>query len=182
MRIKRKMQEVYGSTTEYSIKELSALIEVPQTTIRDWEKSFSIPVRRNDLMQRSYSENIVRVFKVIKKLKAKGLRQDEIKSRISIDLQTCDKPTATVEIVDEIFNQNEFNISTILKPYTDRITTLELTINNQQNRIEDFISINSMLSERVKNKDEIIEILIEQKTQLEKQLNRSWFSKLFNFN
>jgi DNA-binding transcriptional MerR regulator len=173
------MQTCYNNTAEYGIKELSALMSTPQTTLRDWEKLFSIPVKRNDFGQRIYTENILTVFKEIKKYKAKGLGQEDIKNKIELELKSCGNTAERIEVLTDSVPEQELNYNLMIKPYTERITTLETKTNKLTERTIVLERDNATLTERLKNKDEIIFMLQQQKQEAESRLNKSWLKILF---
>ena len=165
------MLDTYGSTTEYTIKEAAIFTGIPQTTLRDWERLFSIPIERNEFKQRKYTEKTLNIFKEIKKNKAKGLRIEDIKPFIGEDSQGHGSATKNFEIITEPFSEKEQNLNNynlIIKPYENKIDGL-----NEEIKI--LIAEKATLAERVQGKDEIISFLQQQKQQLEARLSRKWW-------
>ena len=142
------MQVINGSTTEYTTKELSLLSGIPQTTLREWERFFSIPVNRNDLGQRKYTENMLNLFREIKKYKTEGLRLEEIKPLLNMNTQGNGSYTEVIRDSHDMPEQEQ-NYSLIVKPYTDRITLLEKAQNSLAERNLILERDNATLTERV---------------------------------
>lgn len=161
------MQGCYSNPTGVSIKELASLIGSSQTTLRNWESIYNIPVERNNAGQRIYSENIIKVFKLVKKYISEGLPQGDIKNLLAIDMKTCSSSAPEVEIIQDEDN-NEANFSLIVRPYESQIKEYKEELKSLNERYVSVIAENATLTERVKSKDDIIELLQQQKKELDK--------------
>jgi DNA-binding transcriptional MerR regulator len=173
------IQDVYGSSTELSIKTVSTLTGISQTTLRSWETHFNIPVGRNTAGQRIYSENTINIFKQIKKLSKEGLHLEEIKPLLNMDLQTYGRPTEDrpkIEIIQDTPEEKK-NYELILKPYTDRIKQLEVI----ENKYISMVQETATLTERVKNKDDIISFKDNQINELKERLIKLENRKFWQF-
>jgi len=65
------------------ISELSKLIKVPASTIRDWEKYLELDIPRDQNGDRYYSPEWVEYFKQVKVLNEQGKSYDEIKDLLT---------------------------------------------------------------------------------------------------
>ena len=58
---------------QYKISEMAKLINVEAHVLRYWEEELQLPIKRNDLGHRYYTQDDVERFCKIKKLKEKGI-------------------------------------------------------------------------------------------------------------
>lgn len=90
------------------ISELSKLIKVPSSTIRDWERYLGLKVPRDQQGYREYSPEWVEYFKQVKTLQEKGLTYEEIKQQLlppetpNLDQDMLDKIKALQESLSTI--------------------------------------------------------------------------------
>jgi DNA-binding transcriptional MerR regulator len=166
------MQTGYSNATAYSIKEVSSLIGLSPTTLRNIEAFFSIAIERNTAGQRLYTENIVNIFKKIKKYTTEGLQYADIKPLINIEVEGYSNTTPYQEIITDDSSQEARKFDLVVKPYTDRITLLETKTEKLTERNLTLERDNATLTERVNNKEDIINALSER---LQKYEARKWW-------
>jgi DNA-binding transcriptional MerR regulator len=140
-----------------TITELSEVLNLSQEVLRKYEKFFSITVGRNEKGNRIYSESNVKIFQEVKKLTEQGRTLKEIKLLLNLDNTTYSNSynnSPKVEVVQE--EPEKQNYELLLKPYTERIAEFKKLTNEliEENKL--LIKDNATLSERVKNKDDII--------------------------
>jgi DNA-binding transcriptional MerR regulator len=67
---------------EYSINELSQILETPNTTIYSWEKALNIKTKRKSDNSRFYNEQDLELYKKIKELREKKFSLKSIKDAL----------------------------------------------------------------------------------------------------
>ena len=67
----------------YMISDASRLVEVECHVLRYWEEELELPIARNDMGHRYYTEDDIQLLKHIKKLKERGYQLKAIKMDIS---------------------------------------------------------------------------------------------------
>lgn len=172
------MQGYYSNPTGLSIKEVSSLVGISASTLRNIEAFFGVPVERNRAGQRTYTENNLNFFKQVKKYTSEGLQYAEIKPLLTIAVEGCSNATS-FEVISDPIQKHEQDFNIIIKPFENRITELKtynlelLEENKLLNRD------NATLIERVKNKDDIISFqdnsIKEYKERLAKLENKQWW-------
>lgn len=65
--------------TRYLISDAAKLVEVESHVLRYWEEELGIPIKRNELGHRYYTEEDVECFKEVKSLKEQGLQLKAIR-------------------------------------------------------------------------------------------------------
>jgi len=147
--------------SKISIKELSALIRISTTTLRNWEEFFSIPVNRNGLGYREYTENTIRIFRKINSLVKEGLQLKEVKALLTDDFESFKTLHPKTEIIQSAPEEKQNDFELIIKPYENRITELK-TLNSELMEENKFLNReNATFAERINN--------------LEARLNRKWW-------
>lgn len=82
-----------------SIKELSELLGVHFSTIRQWEKQFDIVVPRSKDSQRSryYTEKEINIFTKIRDLRKESMSIDNISRYLNISLESIEQEENAIE-------------------------------------------------------------------------------------
>ena len=68
------------SDIRYMISDASKLIDVEAHVLRYWEEELELPISRNEMGHRYYTEENIRLFKNIRELKEQGVQLKAIKS------------------------------------------------------------------------------------------------------
>ena len=68
------------SDIRYMISDASKLIDVEAHVLRYWEEELELPIPRNEMGHRYYTEENIRLFKNIKELKEQGVQLRAIRS------------------------------------------------------------------------------------------------------
>jgi len=80
--------EFMGHTVErekqYKISEMTRLINVEAHVLRYWEEELQLPIKRNDLGHRYYTEEDKELFLRVKQLKEKGIQLKGIRSILDL--------------------------------------------------------------------------------------------------
>jgi len=158
----------------YSTSSLAKLINCSTQTILNWADYYVIPIERDKNNKRIFTEEIVRIYKKIDAYLKSGLKQEEVKERIHEDFEDKIYSQPRVEIIQEPDQQQE-NFNLMLKPLNDRVIKLELLNTDLMQENKELIRDNATLTERVRNKDDIITMLNQQKIELETRLNKPWW-------
>ena len=69
-----------GESTTYYISEAAKKIQVENHVLRYWEEELKLPIRRNEMGHRYYTEEDINKLKEIKRLKEQGLQLKAIKT------------------------------------------------------------------------------------------------------
>lgn len=69
-----------GESTTYYISEAAKKIQVENHVLRYWEEELKLPIRRNEMGHRYYTEEDIHKLKEIKRLKEQGLQLKAIKT------------------------------------------------------------------------------------------------------
>ena len=67
----------------YMISDASKIVEVESHVLRYWEEELELPIARNEMGHRYYTEDDIQLLKHIKKLKERGYQLKAIKMDIS---------------------------------------------------------------------------------------------------
>lgn len=67
------------SETRYMISDASRLVDVEAHVLRYWEEELELPIGRNEMGHRYYTEENIRLFRHIKALKDGGVQLKAIK-------------------------------------------------------------------------------------------------------
>ncbi len=72
----------------YMISDAAKLVEVESHVLRYWEEELELPIARNEMGHRYYTEDDIQLLKHIKKLKERGYQLKAIKMDISEKTET----------------------------------------------------------------------------------------------
>lgn len=72
----------------YMIKDAARLVEVESHVLRYWEEELELPIARNEMGHRYYTEDDIQLLRHIKKLKERGYQLKAIKMDISDKAET----------------------------------------------------------------------------------------------
>ncbi len=95
---------------EMSIKEAAEQLKVEPHVLRYWEDELGLEIKRNNMGHRYYTEQDIRMFREIQKLKQNGLSLKDIKA--GIDKRRKDEPAkggAESKPVNEIADRSDDN-------------------------------------------------------------------------
>ena len=67
-------------TRRYMISDAAKMVDVEAHVLRYWEEELELPVERNEMGHRCYTEENIRIFHQIKALKEQGLQLKAIKA------------------------------------------------------------------------------------------------------
>ena len=72
-------EEISMSDVRYMISDASRLVDVEAHVLRYWEEELELPIGRNEMGHRYYTEENIRLFRHIKALKDGGVQLKAIK-------------------------------------------------------------------------------------------------------
>ena len=94
----------------YMISDAAKLVEVESHVLRYWEEELELPIARNEMGHRYYTEDDIQLLKHIKKLKERGYQLKAIKMDISENGELIPKEeTAVLDVPkdkSEVLNSN----------------------------------------------------------------------------
>ncbi len=94
----------------YMISDAAKLVEVESHVLRYWEEELELPIARNEMGHRYYTEDDIQLLKHIKKLKERGYQLKAIKMDISENGELIPQEEALPPTVKqdkaEVLNQN----------------------------------------------------------------------------
>ena len=67
------------SDVRYMISDASKLVDVEAHVLRYWEEELELPIGRNEMGHRYYTEEDIRLFRHIKELKDRGVQLKALK-------------------------------------------------------------------------------------------------------
>lgn len=72
-------EESFMSEVRYMISDAAKLVDVEAHVLRYWEEELKLPIGRNEMSHRYYTEENIRLFRHIKELKERGVQLKAIK-------------------------------------------------------------------------------------------------------
>lgn len=78
------MEHTVEMEKQYKISEMTKLINVEAHVLRYWEEELQLPIKRNELGHRYYTEEDKALFMRVKQLKEKGIQLKGIRSMLDI--------------------------------------------------------------------------------------------------
>ncbi len=78
------MEHTVEKEKQYKISEMTKLINVEAHVLRYWEEELQLPIKRNELGHRYYTEEDKELFLRVKQLKEKGIQLKGIRSMLDI--------------------------------------------------------------------------------------------------
>lgn len=91
----------------YLISDASKLVEVESHVLRYWEEELNIPIKRNELGHRYYTQEDIEQFREIKNLKEQGLQLKAIRMILkngkleAVPGMTEERPIQMIEIIEK---------------------------------------------------------------------------------
>lgn len=85
----------------YLISDASKKVDVEAHVLRYWEEELELPIPRNDMGHRYYTDFHIRLFKQVKMLKEKGYQLKAIKAALAKSLQSDGKVIIPNEVLEE---------------------------------------------------------------------------------
>ena len=89
---------------QYKISEMTKFINVEAHVLRYWEEELQLPIKRNELGHRYYTEEDKELFLKVKKLKEKGVQLKGIRTMLNLSEDTVMLEGGKVEELPMKFN------------------------------------------------------------------------------
>ncbi len=86
---------------QYKISEMTKLINVEAHVLRYWEEELQLPIKRNELGHRYYTEDDRELFLRVKQLKEKGIQLKGIRSILDLPQEESVIQTALPQIMEK---------------------------------------------------------------------------------
>ncbi|MCD7868239.1 MAG: helix-turn-helix domain-containing protein [Clostridiales bacterium] len=126
-------------SNQYSVRQATELTGVKSHVLRYWEEEMNLPIGRNELGHRIYSENDIQLFLNIKELKNKGMQLRAIRNQLtpSPEIQKPETIPQTSFLPDENPPQKAPENSPadekiiVFQQILDRLINQELQIKNE---------------------------------------------------
>lgn len=78
------MEHTLEKEKQYKISEMTKFINVEAHVLRYWEEELQLPIKRNELGHRYYTEEDKEIFLKVKQLKEKGIQLKGIRSMLNL--------------------------------------------------------------------------------------------------
>ena len=103
--------------TRYMISDAAKKVEVEAHVLRYWEEELELPIARNEMGHRYYTEENIRIFQSIKELKERGFQLKAIKVLLPEIIKKGQKSADHIIDLEEKLTQRaaeemELNLST----------------------------------------------------------------------
>ena len=121
-----------------NINELSELISISPTTLRNWENYFSITVERTSRGFRRYDENVINIFKNIQNLIEEGNTLQDAKILLG--------QLSFVEEKEPEISTDFQNFNSMLKPFVSEINRKTKELEKKDTKIQELVDQNSKLT------------------------------------
>lgn len=95
---------------QYKISEMTKKVQVEAHVLRYWEEELQLPIKRNNLGHRYYTEEDVERFLQIKQLKERGIQLKGIRSMLDLPMEDSESMAG----VDD-FGRKPFSQSIVMK-------------------------------------------------------------------
>jgi DNA-binding transcriptional MerR regulator len=138
----------------YSIKEVSSMIDIPEGTLRQWEKDFAqlLVIPRDKQNARYYTDFEIETLKHIKAMRAKNLSKDMIRELLQKRAETGSDTAPIIEPSVSKMSQNEAietlrNIQSTFESFEDfKLAMKEELVSELRNEIRQEVK-NELISE-----------------------------------
>lgn len=123
--------------TYYMISEASKLVHVESHVLRYWEEELGLDIPRNELGHRIYSQEHIRLFRIVKILKEKGYQLRAVKELLP-HLRELDE--------DDVKHFQDLHFETVVE---EQMETEELRMTNNGKQQEQMEKFEQLLSDIV---------------------------------
>ncbi|MBS6195883.1 MAG: MerR family transcriptional regulator [Clostridiales bacterium] len=95
------------SDTRYMISEAAKITQVESHVLRYWEEELKLPIGRNEMGHRYYTEKDIQTFRNIKELKKKGMQLRAIREMVHQEDEKKEEPPRVIVRQPERFQSPE---------------------------------------------------------------------------
>lgn len=119
----------------FMISDAAKLVDVESHVLRYWEEELKLPIKRNELGHRYYTQKDVERFKEIKELKEQGLQLKAIRMILKdgkLSVEVPEAPAVTEPVKDYTLEENKAEKARRLQWLLQQMIAETLRENNQE--------------------------------------------------
>ena len=156
----------------YMISDAAKNVKVEAHVLRYWEEELKLPVKRNEMGHRFYTEEDIKLFQRVKDLKEQGLQLKAIRNLLARERQEQAEPVS--ELPQESLSRKEaedIGKRHVLMVHNGEVLPVEETKAEKSIRLQQLL--HSMIADAVQsnNQDICQEIIQEVKSSILKELD-----------
>ena len=158
----------------YMISDAAKNVKVEAHVLRYWEEELKLPVKRNEMGHRFYTEEDIKLFQRVKDLKDQGLQLKAIRNLLAKERQEQGQTEPVSELPQEIPGRKEaedMGKRHVLMVHNGEVLPVEETKAEKSMRLQQLL--HSMIADAVQsnNQDICQEIIQEVKSSILKELD-----------
>ena len=158
----------------YMISDAAKNVKVEAHVLRYWEEELKLPVKRNEMGHRFYTEEDIKLFQRVKDLKEQGLQLKAIRNLLARERQEQGQTEPVSELPQESLSRKEaedMGKRHVLMVHNGEVLPVEETKAEKSIRLQQLL--HSMIADAVQsnNQDICQEIIQEVKSSILKELD-----------
>jgi len=158
----------------YMISDAAKNVKVEAHVLRYWEEELKLPVKRNEMGHRFYTEEDIKLFQRVKELKEQGLQLKAIRNLLARERQEQGQTEPVSELPQESLSRKEaedIGKRHVLMVHNGEVLPVEETKAEKSMRLQQLL--HSMIADAVQsnNQDICQEIIQEVKSSILKELD-----------
>lgn len=158
----------------YMISDAAKNVKVEAHVLRYWEEELKLPVKRNEMGHRFYTEEDIKLFQRVKDLKEQGLQLKAIRNLLARERQEQGQTEPVSELPQESLSRKEaedMGKRHVLMVHNGEVLPVEETKAEKSMRLQQLL--HSMIADAVQsnNQDICQEIIQEVKSSILKELD-----------
>ena len=158
----------------YMISDAAKNVKVEAHVLRYWEEELKLPVKRNEMGHRFYTEEDIKLFQRVKDLKDQGLQLKAIRNLLARERQEQGQTEPVSELPQESLSRKEaedMGKRHVLMVHNGEVLPVEETKAEKSMRLQQLL--HSMIADAVQsnNQDICQEIIQEVKSSILKELD-----------
>jgi len=158
----------------YMISDAAKNVKVEAHVLRYWEEELKLPVKRNEMGHRFYTEEDIKLFQRVKDLKDQGLQLKAIRNLLARERQEQGQPEPAANLSQDSQSRKEaedMGKRHVLMVHNGEVLPVEETKAEKSMRLQQLL--HSMIADAVQsnNQDICQEIIQEVKSSILKELD-----------
>ena len=158
----------------YMISDAAKNVKVEAHVLRYWEEELKLPIKRNEMGHRFYTEEDIKLFQRVKELKEQGLQLKAIRNLLARERQEQGQTEPVSELPQESLSRKEaedIGKRHVLMVHNGEVLPVEETKAEKSMRLQQLL--HSMIADAVQsnNQDICQEIIQEVKSSILKELD-----------
>lgn len=156
----------------YMISDAAKNVKVEAHVLRYWEEELKLPVKRNEMGHRFYTEEDIKLFRRVKDLKEQGLQLKAIRNLLARERQGQNEPVTSLPQDSQSRKETEdMGKRHVLMVHNGEVLPVEETKAEKSMRLQQLL--HSMIADAVQsnNQDICQEIIQEVKSSILKELD-----------